>query len=132
MLTSDLVPRNARARYGTLLDRWIEAQRLYAIPVERATGSGARRPRNGEAILQHSEASDLAAGDRQHEGEGRLHGLARTLHSGCEFTDDHRTTVIGQNIVDLDAEWFDQAADITEKVSRGATSDPPSDPRQPY
>ena len=53
-----------------------------------------RRPRNGEAVFQHSEARDLAAGDGQHEGEGRLHGLARTLHSRCEFTDDRRPTVI--------------------------------------
>jgi hypothetical protein len=28
----------------------------------------ARRPRNGEAVLQHSEARDLTAGDGQHEG----------------------------------------------------------------
>ncbi len=32
--------------------------------------------------------------------------------------------------MDLKAEWFDQAVDITEKVSCGAASDAPADPRQ--
>ena len=89
-----------------------------------------RRPRNGEAVFQHSEARDLPAGDVQYEGEGRLHRLARTLHSRCEFTDDHRPSVICQNIVNLEAEWLEQVADIMEQVSRGTASDLPSDPRQ--
>jgi hypothetical protein len=88
----------------------------------------ARRPRNGEAVLQHSEARDLTAGDGQHEGEGRLHGLPGTLHSRCEFTDDHSSTLICQNIVDLEAERFDQAANILEKIGRSAASDPFPDP----
>jgi len=48
---------------------------LYTIPVERADGLGARRLGNGEAVFQHSEARDLAAGDGQHEGE-----------TECDFT----------------------------------------------
>jgi hypothetical protein len=84
--------------------------------------------RQVKAILEHLEARNLIARDREDDGELGVGYVARRLDPRCEFTDDHGSVWAGKDVLDLEFDRLCQQADIAEEVCGGLPPGFASDP----
>src|SRR5882672_10589064 len=85
--------------------------------------SRACRLRNGEAIFQHLKADNLIVGDGDHDGEVRFDNLSISSEPGRERAKNYCPFVVGQNVVNLEANSLNHRARIIDKISDGGSAD---------